>query len=237
MGNKKHILLMAGSPRKKLSNSTSLGLYLLDRLREKGCETSTVFITKALKKKSRIKEMLELADKADVLVFTNPLYVDCLPAPVIRAIELIAEHRTKQKSRKKQRLAAILNCGFPESVHNEIACAIYRQFAAETGYDWSGCLQLGGGEIINKQPLAEAGRMLNNARKALDLTAIALSEDKMVPDEASELMAKQVIPTWLYHIIGNHGFKRIAKKNGVADKLRDKPYKEPTTRRQQPPHE
>ena len=236
MAVQQHILLLVGSPRRKHSNSLSLGAYLLDRLSERGCEVSTVFITKALKKNGRIQEMLEAVDRADILIFSSPLYVDSLPALVVQALEVIAEHRSKSEHLKKQRMAAILNCGFPESNQNNTACAIFSRFAYETGYEWAGCLKLGGGEFIGRKPLEKCGRILRNARKALDIAAVALAAGNPVPDEAARLMAKQLIPTWLYLIIGTHWFKRTAKKNEVADKLLDKPYKEPPPRRHPPKH-
>jgi len=63
-----------------------------------------------------------------------------------------------------------------------------------------------------------------NIIKSLDLTVDALLRDESVPDEAIRLMAKPLIPAWMYTAIGNLGWRRRAKRYGVRKKLHDRPY-------------
>ncbi len=66
--------------------------------------------------------------------------------------------------------------------------------------------------------------MARNVKKALDLTARALSEEKAISEEATNLMAKSIIPRTLYMWMGNRGWKQQAKKNRVLDRIRAQPH-------------
>ena len=124
---------------------------------------------------------------------------------------------------------AVMNNGFPEAVHSHTALGIARQFALETGHEWLGGLALGMGGAIDGKPLAKKGRMVRNLSKALDLSAAALDRGQPVPAEAVDLMARPLMPTWLYTAVGNWGWKRQAKKNGVREKIMVRPYSKPKT--------
>jgi len=87
-------LLMLGSPRALAkSNSQSLGSYLLSLLEEKGVKTSFVHINRALRTQDGLTMLLESFDQAELVVLCCPLYVDSLPASVIRVMESLAGDR------------------------------------------------------------------------------------------------------------------------------------------------
>jgi len=222
MNTKKKALLLIGSPKgKNRSTSESVGNYLLARLQEMGIETEKVFINSSMRSDEAIAGFLSTVESSDILILAFPLYVDSLPSRVVKALELIAENR---KSSKDQRLLAISNSGFPEAFHNHTALDICRLFARETGIEWAGGLALGGGEAIGGRPLDEIGGMVRNVKRSLDLSAAALVEGRSVPEEAVNLMAKPFIPRFLYLFMGNMGWKRQAKKNGVRNRIGDRPY-------------
>ena len=218
------VLLLVGSAKRPRSTSESLGTYLCERLGERGFEAETLLLHRALKSDQGREELLAATDRADVIAIAFPLYVDSLPYLVIRAMELVAQHRQARGEGKSQRLVAIANCGFPEAHQNDTALAICRQFAREAGFEWAGGLALGGGEAISGQPLPKVKGMARNVIKALDLAAAALAEGKPVPQEAVGAMAKPITPAWAYALLGGIGWKRQAKKHGAQKKLRDRPY-------------
>ena len=47
--------------------------------------------------------------------------------------------------------------------------------------------------------------------KSLDLAADALAKGEAIPEEAVKLMARPLVPRWLYLLIGNRGWVRGAK--------------------------
>lgn len=215
----KRVLLLVGSPRGSKSTSYALGDYLLERLKSRGATIEFRLLYKSLASDEGLADLLVCVARAELIVLSTPLYVDSLPSRVIRTLEYLAE---KADLRGKS-LLAIVQCGFPEALHNRTALAICRQFASEREMVWVGGLALGMGEIIHGKPLLEAGGMVRKVVAALDLTAEELAEGRPVPDEAVALMAKPFVPIWLYAFMGNRGWKKQAK-GGAAKKLRDKPY-------------
>ena len=216
-------LVLMGSPKAGRGNSESLGAYLLARLSERGVQTQMLSVIRALRSPEATQALLEAADGADLLILATLLYVDSLPSGVIRALELIAERRRAAAQAHRARFCAIINCGFPEASQNDTALAICRRFAAEAGFEWAGGLSMGMGEAIGGRPLEKAGRMLRKVRKALDVSAAALAEGQPLPEEAARLMAKPLLPPWLYMLIGNMSWKRQAKKRG-AGRLDARPH-------------
>ncbi|MHB9094905.1 MAG: NAD(P)H-dependent oxidoreductase [Eubacteriales bacterium] len=224
----KKALLLVGSPKYKGSSSASLGVYLLERLSEKGVVTENLHINRILKRAEGEKELLEAVNDCDILILSFPLYVDSLPAGTIKALEIIARDRAQNRSRVEkagqQVMLAICQNGFPEAHQNNTALAICRCFASEAGFTWAGGLALGGGGAIDGQPLEKLGGMMRNVRNALDLTAGALAEGRPVPEEADGLMRKPSMPGWIYLFIGNLMWKIRARKNGAFKKINDRPY-------------
>ena len=217
-------LLLVGSPKGPRSTSQSLGSYLLERLQNEAFEAETLRINPSPASDARRQEYLRTVYMADLVVLAFPLYVDALPFPVVKVMEFLAEHRKETTPPKKTLLMAISNCGFPEAEHNETALAICRRFAGEAGFVWAGGLALGGGGAIGGKPLESLGGMVRKIRKSLDLAAAALAQGKAVPQEAVNLMARPLVPSWLYVLIAELGWRSEARKNGVRGQLQARPY-------------
>ena len=225
MTSPKIALLLIGSP--KLageSSSESLGTHLLERLAERGIQTETHYVARAMRTETRTHELLEAVDRADLFILAFPLYVDSLPYLVTQALERIAAHRQALPSPIPASFLAIANCGFPEAEHNATALAICRQFAAEAGFTWAGGLSLGEGGAISGRPLAEAGGMAHNAVAALDLAATALADGKPALEEAVALMARPFIPASAYMLMGDVGWLMEARRNRALTRLAARPF-------------
>jgi multimeric flavodoxin WrbA len=217
-------VLLVGSPRTRKSSSLSLGGYLFDRLAEHQVETETFFIHTSLYSPERMQALQNAVDAADLVMLAFPLYVDSLPAPVMGALQQIAERRHIQ-GETRPRFAALANCGFPEADHNRTALAICEMFARQAGFDWAGALALGAGEgLVHGAALAEASGPAIPIRNALDLAAAALAQGQTIPQSAIDLLARPVIPAWLYRWMGVFGWRQQAKKYGVQNKLRRQAY-------------
>ncbi|MBM3306538.1 MAG: hypothetical protein FJY79_11460 [Candidatus Aminicenantes bacterium] len=223
-------LLLVGSPRGAKSASRMLGGYLMGKLEAGGMETAEMTAAAALQSTENQHRTHKAVDAAELVVVAFPLYVDGLPAPLVQALELIADRRkgslpaSPVAGPRVQRVAAVVQCGFPEARQNEAALAIVRQFAKEAGFEWAGGLAMGMGGAVTGKPLDKAGGMVRNVVKALDLAAAALLEGRDIPEEAAALMGKRLMPTWLYTFMGNRGMKRSAKKHGVLKRANARPY-------------
>ncbi len=216
-------LLLVGSPRTRKSTSASLGGYLFGQLNARGIETETIQIYTSLNSPERLKALYSAVDNSDLIVLAFPLYVDSLPAPVIAALEKVAARRAEKPSRA--RFAAISNCGFPEAHHNETALAICAEFARSTGFEWMGSLALGGGQgLVHGTLLNELDGRATPIKRSLEIAAEALAAGNPIPDPARKLLAKPVIPNWIYKLFGGFGWKQQAKRYGVQNRLQAHPY-------------
>ncbi len=119
---------------------------------------------------------------------------------------------------------AIINAGFPEAAHNETALAICQNFARECGIKWGGGLSVGMGGLISGAPLEKLGGMVRKLTKALNLTAEAIIDDEVLPEEAIKMAATPFMPNWLYRLMGNIGWIMQAKKYGMSKKINNRPY-------------
>ncbi len=219
-------LLVVGSPKVEGSTSETLGACLLERLAERGFDTETISIRRDLDSGGAgIDTLYSASDRADMVVISTPVYVGCLPAPVIKVLELLAEHRRGFTRRAGQALAGIANCGFPEMIHTEVALATCRLFARDAGFTWMGGLALAGGAAADPRRAADSGSMPRNVGRALAMAGDALARNEPIPAEACGLMAKPGLPSWLYRVIGNLSWRCRAHREGTAAKLRDRPYR------------
>jgi hypothetical protein len=219
-------LLLVGSPKPGVSSSSSLGTYLLEELEQRGLRSDTVNLTRALRSDVATEAWHAAVAAADLVVLSFPLYVDSLPAPVIRALELIAARRAGPPAVAGGRpaLVAICQCGFPEAEHNEVALEICRNFAPAARFEWAGGLGMGGGGMASRRPLREIRGMLRSAVRALDLTAAELAAGRPVPAEAVRLMAKPAIPALAYRFIANRQWRGELKKQGATAPLDARPF-------------
>lgn len=223
-------LLIVGSPKGKRSVSHALGSALLARLEAGGMAVEETIVSAALRSSEERHRLYRLADEANLVIVSFPLYVDQLPAPLVQTLELLADRRagaqgaTPWPGPLTQRLVAIVQCGFYEEHQNRPAVAVMRQFAKETGFAWAGALTMGAGGALAGKPLDKAGGMARNAVKAIDLAAASLAAGGDIPEEAAALMAKPLMARWLYHLAANWGFKRLIKKHGARERTYDRPY-------------
>ncbi|MBI5033961.1 MAG: NAD(P)H-dependent oxidoreductase [Chloroflexi bacterium] len=216
-------LLLVGSPRTRKSSSNSLGGYLFEQLSTRSIQAEPIYLHTVLRSPEKMQALLDAVDAADLVTLAFPLYVDSLPAPVIEALERIAAHRQNRETRR-QLFTAIANCGFPEAHHNATALAICETFARQAGFEWAGSLALGGGPMVNGVPLAQLGGQTILIRKALDLAAEALAQGQSIPQAAQDIMAKPVIPHWVYRLMGWRGWLQGAKHYGAIKLLKRAPY-------------
>lgn len=222
--------LLIGSPKGKAGASYALGGYLVRKLVAGGMDVEEMTVSAALQSTENQHRLHKAVDSADLFIVAFPLYVDQLPAPLIQLLELVADRRKGKPGVPPsagplvQKLAAIVQCGFPEAHQNQPAVDIMRQFAKEAGFEWAGALALGMGGAVGRKPIEKAGGMVRNVVRALDRAAVSLSAGGRVPDEATALMARPLMPRWLYLPAANWSFKRELKKHGAGKRAYDRPY-------------
>ncbi|MFX1571914.1 MAG: hypothetical protein ACFFB0_04145 [Promethearchaeota archaeon] len=207
MNNNKKALLLIGSPKVEKSTSASLGNYLISKLEKSGMSIEKGFIYKIINREEKIKELFKMIDNTDLIILSFPLYIDCLPAPVIKAMELIKEGRDNLEIKNTPSLMAICNNGFPESSQNMIALQICRVFSKDCGFAWKGGIPVGGGGAINGAPLKKRKGMVRNIIKGLDIAAKDLANGREIPQKAINIISKKVASYNLYRIFANLEFR------------------------------
>jgi hypothetical protein len=192
--------------------------------------TAELTAAEALRSTEGQHRLHKSVDAAALIIVSFPLYFDQLPAPFIQVLELIAERRkggfgvTPWAGPIDQKVMAVVQCGFPETEQTRLAVEVVRQFAREAGFAWAGALAMGMGGALGGGHLEKAGGLTRNVHRALDLAAASLGAGGDVPREASELMARPLMPRWLYSLAANWGFRRELRKRGLRRRARSRPY-------------
>jgi multimeric flavodoxin WrbA len=220
----KKVLLLIGSPKKERSTSFTIGKYLMKRLHANDCNKNSIFINDALKSKDGIDEMINKFNESDIILLCYPLYVDSIPAPIIRAFELITEGRRKLKRQKNQIFFAAGNCGYYEGSQIENSANVCRIFATENELSWYGSMSIGAGGIYSGKELEALGGMATRLRSALDLTAESILNNSIIPMEKIQKLTTPPFPRFFYQAAVTISFKSEAKKNNCYKSMNHRPY-------------
>lgn len=220
------VLVLIGSPRGKHSNSLAIASYLANGIKARGVEVEQAIIPNLVISDEGRLELLRMVDTADLLILAFPLYCDCLPAPVIRALELIYGHRKIVS--KDQKLMTIINSGLPEPYQNQVAADICRQFAAETGIRWVGSACVGAGMILRGRPLEESDQITVKLREGLDQAAILLADGKPLTPLVASMLHYPLIPISIARakfIPGDTLWNKLASPYALGH-MYDRPYQQ-----------
>ena len=226
----KRAILLIGSPKGKNSSSASLGAYLITKIKKYDIAAETIYLYSEMSTEAKKIKFLEKIEKADYIILAAPLYVDTLPAKVIKALSLIADKRKKLffddiKSAKNQSFAVVVNCGFPEAEQNKTALKVYQEFAREAKLKYLGGIAVGMGGAVSGQSLSEMRGMAKDLIKGLDQAVENIVKNQKISDSAIEKTSKSLISQkWLYTLAGNFNWRFQALKNGVYLKMNARPY-------------
>lgn len=219
------ILLLVGSPRGRMSTSSSLAKYLDGQLVGKGKETKTLWINEQLVNDERTDAMMKAIHDSDTIVVTAPLYDDCQPYIVTRTMEIMGE----RGGLDGKKFMVIINSGFPQPEQiTAAAIPIYEMFSRKTGMTWIGSLSIAGGEGLqgaSGRKLEEVGGMANNVMLELDRIAESLATNTGYGDQDVLAFPKFFAGQFVGQImlwINNRAWKSMATKNG--GKVDARPY-------------
>lgn len=230
------VLLLVGSPRGKRSTSTAVGSYLMDLMRQKGFELlSPLWIGPVLRDREKISKLLEAVDAADIIVLAAPLYDDCQPYIVIKAMELIAVHQKElvkeQKQSEGKLFSVIVTCAFPEEHHTQTVIRIYRKFAEDLGFRWAGSLSIRASEALRGREgktLDDVGFMAKKVKEALVRMADSLAKGSPSADETMSVIPES-FSRGIFSFLGsffiwqsNRMWAQLAKKRG--EDVNARPY-------------
>jgi NAD(P)H-dependent FMN reductase len=218
-----NVLLLVGSPKGRRSASWRLGSVLAEGIRKRGAAVGEEMVHEGVRSEAGTARLLDAVDAADLVLLAFPLYIDSLPAPLLRLLESIGERRTRAAPAGSPRLAVVVQCGFPEAHQCGTAVDICRLFADRSGMRWAGALAMGMGGLVGGDL-----RKLPGGGKAL-LDAIGMASESLagggdIPETATALFAKPLMPRWMYTLFGNLGWRMQLRKNKARRPLTFRPY-------------
>lgn len=217
MNSNRNILMLIGSPKKTRSTSDSMCDYLAEIIRTKvDWNIEKVHILTDIHDNPEI--IVKKANQSDIIVLSFPTYVDSLPSHVIRVLMLLETCLDKSKTRE---FIVLINCGFPETLHNDNALKICRYFVEKNELKWRGGIAVGAGGAIAGKKLPDLGAIAGNLMKNIAVLAERIVGMEMQEDDS--ILRVQTVPTKMYNIAGNMGWKKQAQKNGVYHKIFDRP--------------
>jgi hypothetical protein len=153
------IAYLCGSPKKKSTTQN-----ILDAIANRVGEDHG-----QLRLNARIDVKAEDIAGCDALVIAFPLYVDCIPSHLLGAFTALEgtlrEYVVNGKMTAGFQVYAVVNSGFAEPEHNEIAIEMIKIWCAKTGLAFGGAIALGGGGIgpgykIGRGPTKSFGKAL-----------------------------------------------------------------------------
>jgi hypothetical protein len=218
-------IFIIGSPKKKISTSAALLGTLPDRIRD----SEPIFLTTSeLTPENTAEEAAKAASlikDADAVVIGFPLYVDGIPSHLLRLLEAIGRELVEDVTEiidlvdsgaeNRQPVYAVINCGFYEPGHMDIAAGMTELWCESAGLDYKGAVLVGAGGM--GPMIAKKSGPGKNIGKALDKLAAAIADGKPI----GTVKVTPVFPRKLYIWGGNRSWIKEAKKRGVSkDKVR-----------------
>jgi hypothetical protein len=166
------------------------------------------------------KDSTNLSDilNADVLLFVFPLYVDSLPAPLIKVLTMI-EQKIANKSESVPIVYAICNCGFFEAKHTRLALDILKNFSISSGMSWGYGIGIGAGGLI----ASESENMAKGPATDVYTVLLEFAKDMQNEVKKENVFVTANMPRFLYKFGGNLSWYQMAMKNGPVKPFKVKP--------------
>ena len=212
---KKQVIGLVGSPRLEKSASYAMVSFLCSEFKKRGWMTDYFFSHRVWQNDDRFEELVTTIKKADLIVMTYPLYVDAIPAPLVKTLDNLV--RSKDVFSQSKTVMAIVNNGFPEPDQNVLSVQMIRVFTQKMDWKWAGGLMIGGGGIVSQMPIDEGRGPVKRVKEAFLLTAEGIINDGKVPLDASALLSKPLMNKWIYVRMAHLGWRRRARKLGTKD--------------------
>ena len=235
------IVAINGSPKPK----DSVSGMLIDQMEAiTGSPIQTYQATKLIRDTNNSGALADILT-ADTLLVVFPLYVDSLPAPLIKTLTLIEEALTKRREAATvspqqtvvttatamvtTKVYAVCNCGFYEPEHTRLALEMLEHFSARAGLLWGFGVGIGCGGFIyskrkhlDKRSTAKIYAALSTLGKSLQ----AGDQIGNLGDEAEKpnLFVTATMPRAFYNFGGNIVWRQWAREYQQEKNLLAQPH-------------
>ena len=199
------VILLNSSLKGKRGN----GYYLLGRLQE--CKLGECVERNIVSVLKDIKGFLEELAKADALVIAAPLYVDGLPAQVLRLMEAMYERRDDMLGGLP--VYVVSNLGFFESSQIRPLLDMVRNWCVRMNFVYGGGVAVGAGGMMSAFRSVPLGKGPNRSLgRALTQLAQAIREKKQIENA---FVQPDWIPRFGYMMAAHSLFRSTGRKNGA----------------------
>lgn len=219
MMNKKRLLLLNGSPRKK-GTSFSFARTIKMLAEDAGHIAEVIHIIEYFNGQKSLDDLKIIILHSDIITLVAPVYVDTLPYPDIWFFEKLSSEFSNELYGKS--FFAIGQCGFPDITLCQPLLESCRCFAEATGMKWLGGLGYGGGAIIDGALLENLGNRGKKITSAFKLALEDVFQGKKISSKPQDLL-KVRIPKIFYRPLAaflNHRVRKTARRYGVTDLTR-----------------
>lgn len=151
--------------------------------------------------------LLRAVRGCDAIVFAFPLYVDGIPANLLRQLAQICPSVAQAAPQAK--VYALVNNGFYDGCQNALALEMMRHFTQEAGLIWGQGIGIGAGGMMHSVPIG-AGPFMRLGEK-LD----ALADTILQGRSADTITLDPNFPRFLYMQAAHMGWRLQARKNGL----------------------
>ena len=158
--------------------------------------------------------------EADALLIAFPLYIDSMPAPLIKLLTYL-ERAAKDAGSALPRVYAIVNCGFYEAVHNCLALEMVENFCARAGLPWGYGVGIGCGNVIAQFLQAQQ----QNSAAAAYAALCELGAAMRGLGGGQNVLVGPGFSRALYQREGQKGWRLLAKQSGSLRLLKARPHK------------
>jgi hypothetical protein len=168
----------------------------------------------------------DVISRADAIVIVFPLYIFCLPAMLTRFLENYCNYYAgKGNTARKQKVYAIVNCGFPEAEINREAVRVIQSFSRHINAEHRFGILIGsGGMFIGAKGAPFMKKAMIELQNAFD----EIKNDSLNNSHQNlqDVLINVNFPRWLYFFMADRGFIHDAHKNGLKKKdILRKPYR------------
>jgi multimeric flavodoxin WrbA len=155
-------------------------------------------------------EMEEIRD-CDVLIFAFPLYVDGIPSHLLSCLVQL-ERYLAAIPKKEIMVYSIVNCGFYEGEHNELAVEMLKNWCIKAGLTWGQGIGIGAGGML---PMLQNVPIGHGPKKNLGKGLAQLAHNVLERTSGESLFFTANLPRIVYKLAAEIGWRRSIKANGL----------------------
>lgn len=214
-----------GSPKGDKNSCSKLIIdYIFSKVQD-GSMESTIINAVKLSPSSKPASFDALLT-CDVIVVVSPLYVDCLPAPLLECLRNLDQYKKSQalNPAKPAALYAVINCGFIGGEQNHIALDILNNFAKSAGFNFMGGIGLGSGEMFKAtmSSIPTESSIQKPIYNGLTELLTCIKDKSPLPEPKKQLYLSQGFSKRNFILMANMGW--LPQSGWKLKKIYSKPY-------------